>query len=240
MTDLVLLHPFPFDGRYWEGLRPYLPPTVRLHAPDLPGFGANAAPPCETIDAMADFVRGWVDAAGLDRFVLGGLSMGGYVTLAYWRRHPDRRPAALVLADTRAEADTDPARRLRDLTAAQVRVEGTLVPYSERAAPGLVSPDAPPGVMSRALGLICSQRVETVAVTCGALRDRQDERDTLRTIDVPTLVVAGTADVITPVDGMRPMAASIAGAQLVELEGAGHLSSLEQPEPFASALALLG
>lgn len=237
MLDLVLVHAFPFDRRMWDPLGTRLADVARLHAPDLPGFGSSGAPPADSVDAMADAVRAFVDAKGLERFVLGGLSMGGYVTFAYWRRHArDRRPVGLVLADTKAQADGPEARRARDETAAAVRREGRLGPYADRMLPRLLGPQASPAVVERARALVESQTVEAVATGALALRDRPNAVALLGGIDVPTLVLCGEHDAVTPLDGMRDLAGRIPGASFVPVAHAGHLASLEQPVAFEAAL----
>ncbi len=242
MTDLVLVHGFPLDARMWAPLAAHLRPAVRVHALDLPGYGTSAEPPALSIDAMADAVRAFVDDRRLARFALGGLSMGGYVALAYWRRQARvRKPSALVLFDTRAEADGPEAREAREVTARTVREEGSLRPYTERMLPRLLSPDADPSVREALRDMLVSQRIESVVAGSLALRDRADATGLLAGIDVPTLVACGADDALTPPDGMRRLADAIPGASFALVGGAGHLAPMERPAPVADALrAFLG
>lgn len=230
MIDVVWVHGLGLDRRMWDGLSPGLAGVARVHAEDLPGFGDSRLPPLRTVDAMADAVRAQVDRLGGARFVLGGLSMGGYVVLAYLRRHgAERPPAGLVLFDTRAEADGPEARRGRDETAALIRAEGDLEAYALRMMPRLVSPAAAPRASMAVRSMIAAQPVESVAVASLALRDRADSTAVLGAIRVPTLVACGEDDAITPPEGMRALAAAIPGARFALVAGAGHVAPMERP-----------
>jgi pimeloyl-ACP methyl ester carboxylesterase len=236
MLDLVLIHAFPFDRRLWDPQRERLSRVATLHTPDLRGFGDDRAPPATSIDAMADAVRAWLDAKQLTRFVLGGLSMGGYVTLAYARRHAGERPPhALVLADTKADADGPDARLAREDTARLVLAEG-LGAYADRMLPKLLSPRAPPSVVAEARRLIEAQRPQTVAAAALAMRDRPDATALLRTLALPVLVLAGEEDVLTPPAAMAGLANALPNATFARIPGAGHLANLEQPATFDDAL----
>jgi 3-oxoadipate enol-lactonase len=229
---LVLLHAFPFDRRIWKGLGV---PGRTLILPDLRGFGESPLHPYVIAD-LADDVASLLDALGLGRAAIGGLSMGGYVALAFARRHRGRLEG-LVLADTRAGADSAEARQARDQMIALVRAQGVSA-YLDKQLPRLLSPSASEAVraQTRALG---DQRPESVITGLEAMRDRPDRRAELSDIGCPAVVVVGAADGLTPPAEARDMAAAIRGARLVELPSAGHLSNLEAPEAFAAALAAL-
>lgn len=237
MIDVVLVHAFPFDARLWSRQQAAAPEGVRVHAFDLPGFGASLeSEPCTSVDAMADAVFAAVSSFGLDRFVLGGMSMGGYVALAYWRRHgADGRLRGLVLANTRAEADDDAARQGRDDTLRLVREQG-LSAFADRQLPKLLAPDAPPERRDLVRGWIESQSPEAVVAATLALRDRPDSTSQLPHLHLPTLVIGGTEDVLTPPEGMRAMAEQLPQARWAPIAGAGHLSNLDQPEAFNRVL----
>ena len=144
MRDLVLVHGFSLDARMWEPLARALSPQVRVHALDLPGSGTSRERPASTIDEMADALQAYVTSKGLTQFSLGGLSMGGYVVLAWWRRHSaGTRPASIVLMHTRASADAPEVRRQREETAGAVRREGTLEPFAGRMIPRLCAATTP-------------------------------------------------------------------------------------------------
>ena len=228
--DLVLLHPFPLDGSFWDAVRHELPPQVNVAAPNMPGFGTSGLRPGWTIDDATDLV-----AEGIARpAVVCGLSMGGYVALALALRHP-RKVASLVLANTRAEADDAQARERRDAAVARIR-QGGLSGYLDELAPRLVHAGAPPGLVERVREIAGRQPGDAIAEALRALRDRPDRTADLSRIGVPTLVVWGDADSITPEAAARALASGIPGARLEVIAKAGHLSAIERPADFAALL----
>jgi pimeloyl-ACP methyl ester carboxylesterase len=230
---LVLLHAFPFDRRLWKGLAV---PGRMLILPDLRGFGESPLWGPFVIADLADDVASLLDALGLQRAAVGGMSWGGYVALAFARRHRGRLDG-LVLADTKAGPDTPEARQGREEAIALVRAQGVPA-YLDRQLPRLLSPAAPESVRNQAQSL-GKQRAEAVITGLEALRDRPDRRPELGDIDCPTLIVVGAEDALTPPTEARAMAAAIRGARLIELPGGGHLVNLEAPEAFAAAVATL-
>lgn len=146
-TPLVLLHAFPLNASMWSAQLDGLPGTTgheaRVLAPDQRGFGGTELGTGEpSLDAVADDVALLLDAAGIERAVIGGLSMGGYVALAFARRHP-RRMAGLLLANTKATADTDTARANRERIAGAVLARDSVrLLLDERMAVGQLGPDS--------------------------------------------------------------------------------------------------
>lgn len=201
-------------------------------APSLPGFGGTPVPAAQpTMDDYADALAGHLDRAGADRAVVVGLSMGGYVALTFWHRHR-RRVAGLVLADTRAEADDDAGRERRMKTAELVRERGTgalLLQPPPWLRDGSEHWDAVKAIVKR-------QPAEAVAQASIAMGLRADSTRDLAGIDVPTSVVVGADDTVTPPALSRTMAAAIPGATLVEILRAGHLSNVDAPDDFDRAL----
>ena len=176
--------------------------------------------------------------AGSERAVVGGLSMGGYVAFALWRRHPDR-VRALVLCDTRAGADTDAAREKRRALATTARTDG---PGAVAAAQlpgqlGRTTRSSAPHLVDEVEQMLRRASVAAITDALDAMMARPDSTDTLATITVPTLVIVGDEDVVTPVDEARTMAALIPSSRLVVVDGAGHLAPLEQPVTVNAAIA---
>jgi len=232
---LVLLHAFPFDGQMWTATAQALSSRCRVMVPDMRGFGestlGDGAP---SIADMADDVAAMLDGLGIQRLTVGGLSMGGYVALAFAARHPARLER-LILADTRAAADSQAARAGRADALALVEKEGVAA-LVERQLGALLSPAASEAVREqvRSLG---KQSREGVKAGIRALRDRPDRQAELTAIRCPTLVIVGKEDKISPPAEMSVVASAISGARMVEIAGAGHLSNLENPNDFVSAIA---
>jgi pimeloyl-ACP methyl ester carboxylesterase len=236
-APLVFLHAFPLSARMWARQLAALPPGWRGVAPDLRGFGASTGASARSVGEHADDVLALIASLGTGPVVLAGLSMGGYIAFECWRR----RPAAirgLVLADTRAEADTDEARARRVAMQARARTEGTGA-VIDAMLPGLLgatTQTSDPHVAHEVRAWALETPGEAVADALEALRTRPDSRPTLSTITVPTLVIVGVEDTLTPPTAARLIADGVVGASLVEVPGAGHLSNVEQPSAFDTAL----
>jgi pimeloyl-ACP methyl ester carboxylesterase len=239
MTTLLLVHAFPVDAGMWDDQISELGGDAHVLAPSLPGFGGTpAAGDVLTMDAAADFLAGELDRAGTEKAVVCGLSMGGYIAFSLWRRHPDRI-AGLALADTRAEPDDDAGKEKRRALAQKVRAEGS-EPVAE-APPPLLSENADPALWDRVKQMIGRQSGDAIAAAALGMAERPDSVPILGEIDVPTTVIVGGADTLTPPEMSETIAKGITGSELVTLEGAGHLSNLEDPEGFTRALRdLLG
>jgi pimeloyl-ACP methyl ester carboxylesterase len=230
MSDgLLLVHAFPLDARMWEGQRSG-PTTV---APDLPGFGmAPTGGPTMTMTLAADHCLRAADAAGLERFVVCGLSMGGYVTFELWRRARDRI-VGLVLANTRAGADTPEAAAGRRDLAARLRSEGNVLAENP---PPLLAEHAPEELQQRVKRWVADQSAEAIAAAAVGMAERPDSTSDLAGIDVPTLVITSDGDRLIPADLTTPMAEQIPGARLEIIPGVGHLTNVEAPDRFTQLL----
>ena len=232
---IVFLHAFPLDGTMWDRERAELSQTRRVIVPDLRGFGRSAhLPPPASLDEHADDVARILDELRIERATVAGLSMGGYISFALARLHPARL-ARLVLADTRSLPDSSEGRRARDENNAFLAREGVPA-LVDRLLPKLLAPSASAEVVARVRALGGRQTKEGIAAALGALRDRPDSTPLLAGIRVPTLVIVGAADSISPPDEARAIAAAIPGAELAVIPGVGHLSNLESPAAFVTAL----
>jgi len=239
---LLLFHAFPFDGRMWEGQMASLRGRFRVIAPDLSGSGRSSVPDDPAsygVDAWAEEGRAVLDACGVEKAIVGGCSMGGYVTFAFLRRYPER-VEGLLLVDTRADADGEEARRGRVASQADVRAHGK-GPFVERMRARLLSPSsaADPALVERVTALM-DQPEAGIVGTLEALKNRPDAIPQLADVRVPTIVVVGADDVVTPPALSEAMHRAIAGSRLVVLPRAGHLANLEAPEAFDRALEFPG
>lgn len=239
---VVLLHAFPLNSTLWRPQIERAPTGWRFVAPDLPGFGASVLPAARSMEAMAREVLNVLDEQGIDRAVIGGMSMGGYVTLALYRLAPERF-AGMVLADTRATADNDQQKDARRRMIETVRDRGPVAVADEMMPKllGETSHRERPAVVSTVRAMIEGNSRDAIGGAVEAMLNRPDSRPLLPTIAVPTLVVCGEEDQLTPPADSEALRDGIAGSRLVVIPKAGHLSSLEAPEEFSLALnAFLG
>jgi pimeloyl-ACP methyl ester carboxylesterase len=236
---LVLVHGFPLDRRMWRPLIDALGTTHLVIAPDLRGFGESPAPAgVTTMEDYADDLAGLLDGLGVEGPVaLCGLSMGGYVGFAFFRRYRERL-ARLVLCDTKAAADSAKKKADRERTAEVVLQEGTESLATEMPN-GLLAPATRENhreLVEHVAEMIRGASRGGVAAALRAMAARGDSTRLLGQIDVPTLLICGEADVISPPDEMRQMAERIPEATYVEIPSAGHLAPLENPEPVVRAV----
>jgi 3-oxoadipate enol-lactonase len=236
---VVLLHAFPLARSMWRSQREALAARYRVLTPDLRGFGdSSGVRGTPSVEAWAADVAALLRSLSVGApVVLGGLSMGGYVALAFVRKYPDR-VRALVLADTRAEADTAEARANRDRTIALARSQPPSA-VIEQMLPRLLGPSTQthrPEVAEEVRRIAGAQSPDGIVAALQALRDRPDATTLLGAITVPTLVLVGDEDALTPPAAAATLTNGIPGARLVLLDKAGHLSNLEQPDTFNAAV----
>lgn len=232
---LVLLHAFPLNAEMWRPQLDAVPDGWRFIAPDFRGFGRTprGSQPI-TIDTFAADVGALMDALEIQEAAIAGLSMGGYVAFAMFRQEPERI-ASLVLADTRAPADTPEGR------AGRVRLREVLAEQGPRGVadqmlPKLLSKDAPPAIVARARAMIESTAPEGIDGAIQALMTRPDSTPDLSRISRTVLIVVGEHDSVTPQADAEAMQRAIARSRLAVIPGAGHLSNVEQPEAFSRVL----
>ena len=236
---VVLLHAFPFDREMWAPqLGPLSAAGFRILAPDFPEFG-NSTPGNDAfnIDRAADVVADFLEATKIPRAVLGGLSMGGYVAMAFARRHPNLL-AGLILADTKAAPDDAAGRENRDNTIAAVKADGPAA-VGESMLAKLLSDNtrkSKPDVVALAKKIATRQTESAMIAALYALRDRPDAAPGLEKVAVPTLVLVGEFDTVTPPLAAARIAATVKGSELQHIPGAGHLSNIENPAAFNAAL----
>jgi pimeloyl-ACP methyl ester carboxylesterase len=242
-TPLVLLHAFPLSSAMWLAQREGLVTRFRVITPDLRGFGGSPLGTEEpSVDAMADDVAELLDAKGIDRAIIGGLSMGGYVALAFCRRHADRVLGA-VLADTKATEDTDTAREARIRTAERLEADGNVSVLLDDLLPRLVGPTTMHQralVYGRVRGLVQSTPALAAAWAQRAMAARPDSTGALAEFRTPTLVLHGAEDAIITEDDARGMTEALPNAELIMIPGSGHLTAVEQPQLFNDAVTEFG
>lgn len=237
----VLVHGFPLNRSMWDPQIGALRAAgARVIAPDLRGFGASeAGPPGPlTMDHHADDLAALLDALRVaEPVVVVGLSMGGYVAFAFWRKHA-ARVRALALLDTRASPDSADAAANRHALATSVEALGSPRPVIDAMLPRLFSPHLPRGsrIEQQVVGMMAGTAPRSVAEAERGLAARTSSVETLRSISVPTLVVVGEFDALTPPDDSAAIASGVPGARLVTIAGAGHMANMENPDEVNEAL----
>lgn len=238
-VPVLWIHGFPLSNQLWDYQIDDLADVARQIAPDLRGFGGSEAtePPCSLETYSADCSR-LLDHLGFrGPVVVGGLSMGGYIALDFYRRYPER-VAGLILAATRAGADSAEAQAGRDQAAALAGAEG-VGPIAEGMLPKLFAPSTlpeQPELVAFVREMMLSASVKGVQGALAAMRDRPDSTLLLTTIDVPTLIIHGQDDQLIPVAEAKAAGKAVPEAKLVILPASGHLPNLEQPEEFNDAV----
>jgi pimeloyl-ACP methyl ester carboxylesterase len=237
-VPVILLHGFPLSAAIWTPVRTAIEQAARLITPDLRGFGGSGKPASGyAVDELAADVVALADALGLDRFVLGGHSMGGYVTLRVAALRPERLQG-LILVDTRAEADSDEGRRRRDAAIARIAA-GDVGGFLDEFVAGLIGPSTAtraPRVLQELRAIAAEAAPEALAACLAGMRDRPDSGALLPGLDLPALVIVGQEDTLTPPSSSRAMAAALPRATLVEVPFAGHTPCMERPIPTAEAI----
>jgi 3-oxoadipate enol-lactonase len=235
---ILFIHGYPHDRRLWAHQVENLEECRRI-VPDLRGMGQSDAPDLGySMATYAADLAALLDALGVDEVVLCGLSMGGYIAFEFLRRWRSR-VRGLVLMDTRAEADSAEGRRGRDAAAATAREGGAEV-VAESLLPGMVSPETrtkSPEILESVRAMMAATPVAGMVGALAAMRDRPDSTPLLATLTaLPTLVVVGENDSLTPPERSRAIAQAIPGARLVIVPGAGHVPPMERPKQVTEAL----
>src|SRR5215204_5187146 len=197
---VVLIHGYPFNRSLWTEQIPVLSNGHRIIAPDLRGFGdSDASPDTSTMNRLAADVAELMDHLDITRAVIGGLSMGGYVALAFYKQFPSR-VRALILADTRAQADTEEAKQTRHQQAEKALAEG-MAGIADAMLPKLLTPETVskhPEIVKRVRDMMLKQKPEGAAGALLGMAERDDQTELLAGITAPTLIVVGAEDAITP------------------------------------------
>ena len=234
---LVLLHGFPLDRRIWIESAQSLGKKFHVLALDLPGFGESGPIESMTMRSLAETVHDFVSSKTSDPFILGGLSMGGYVAQEYAKHFP-KTLSGLLLTNTKSAADTDNAKRGREEMAELARVEGSR-PVADQMYPKMITPltiRTQPEIAQRVQTIMNACPPATIQQACFAMRDRDDYTAALSTYAFPTLIVTGTEDSIARPAIAEEMRKPLPHGELSILADAAHLSPLEQPEAFASVV----
>jgi pimeloyl-ACP methyl ester carboxylesterase len=233
---VLFIHGYPHDRTLWTSQLGALAVPSRTIACDLRGFGESGGR-ATSVDDYADDIAALLTGLGIERSVIAGLSMGGYIAFALWRKYPSMI-RALVLSDTRATPDDNAGKAKRDEQIALAQTRGSAV-VADQLMGGMVgrtTREQRPEVAERVHAMISRASVPAMVGALTALRDRPDSTPELAKIDVPTMIVVGDEDVLTPPSDARAMHEAVRHSRLEVVQGAGHLSNLERPANFNHVL----
>jgi pimeloyl-ACP methyl ester carboxylesterase len=237
-APIVFLHAFPLNQTMWDEQAQALRAKRRVVTFDWRGFGESAIGADETtMDRFADDLAALLKHLGIDRAIICGLSMGGYAAFAFYRKYA-RLVSALILADTRATADTDEGKQARRDLAALARKSGpsALVETMTSRLLGETTLRDKPQIVERVRLMIESNTGEGIARASLAMAARSDSTDLLERIDCPALVIVGAEDKLTPPSEAEKMSGAIGAARFEIISGAGHLPNIERPDDFNLAI----
>jgi pimeloyl-ACP methyl ester carboxylesterase len=232
-APMLFIHGWPHNRKLWAAQLSGLPMQARCLAPDLRGFGDSSATPPSSIDGYADDLAAFLAALGIDRAVVCGLSMGGYIALAMLRRHRALL-RGLILVSTRATADTIEARekRARLIQFVEDRGVEALAANQLRGMVAEATYASRPDILEALHQLMAGASAAGVIAAQRAMMERADSTDLLGEIDFPTMVVSGAEDSITPPAEMSALAAGIPHCRLEVIKGGGHVCPYERPAAF--------
>ena len=237
-TPVLFIHGFPLTGGIWNYQAEALRSRARVIVPDLRGFGRSAVTPGPySMDLFAHDMKCLLDELGIGKAVLAGISMGGYISFAFYRLFPSR-VQALVLLDTKAGADSEEGKKGRIELARRVR-SGEIEKIADEWAQRLFAPQTiktRSGLVSTVRDAIARSSPEAIANASLAMMERPDSTPLLSGISCPVLIMVGEEDRLTPVNETRLMASHIKDARLEVIKGAGHLACLEEPDQVNSII----
>jgi pimeloyl-ACP methyl ester carboxylesterase len=232
---ILLVHAFPLAGAMWTAQMNMLESHYQVLIPDLRGFGQSSVPTTpSTMPLMADDLYRLLVHLDLKKVVVVGLSMGGYIAFELLRRYP-HVVHALVLADTRATSDSPEAQAARETNARIAETQGAAA-IADLMIPRLLAPNADPAVVAQVREMILATAPAGIAAALRGMAVRADATDLLPHIRVPTLLIGGEQDQLTPPVVMQDLQQAIDGSSLTIVPRAGHLPNLEQAEVFNTAL----
>lgn len=235
---IVFLHAFPLNRTMWAPQTAALSQRFRTIAVDLRGHGESDAPLWRyTLEQAAEDVRALLDHLAIRQAVIAGLSMGGYIAFAFYRQYADRI-RGLVLADTRAQADTPDGRQAR-FDMAQIAYKKGATAIADLMLPKLLTSATVRtnlALVRTVRAMIEGTEISGIAGDLMAMAERPDSLSLLSDIRCPTQIIVGEEDVATPPTDARLMAGRIPRARLAVIPNAGHLANLEQPDRFNEVL----
>jgi 3-oxoadipate enol-lactonase len=238
-VPLILVHGYPLNRRMWEPQLDALSEIARVVTPNLRGHGGSEpVPGINTMDEMAKDIKELVESLNIEEpVILGGLSMGGYISFAFYRNYPEL-VKGMILAATRATADSIDTKVSREEAAAIAQERGSEA-ITEMQLPKMLAPTTPktnPDIVELARDIMLDTPVQAIVGDLRGMIRRPDSTPTLKDIQCPVLILHGADDQLIPIEEINRMQEEIRNAQLKIISEAGHLLNLEQPEKFNQAV----
>ncbi len=234
-TPVILAHGFPFNRSIWYPIVPSLKQKARLILPDLRGHGQSPVPEgVYSMRLMAEDLRALMDSLQIEKAVLAGHSMGGYVSLAFAKAYP-QRVAGMALVATQAAADSPERRAGRQHMIEEMRRKG-IKAVADGMAPALT---CQPELVESLRKMIMLMNPKGATSSLKGMAERPNAQEWLSAITVPSVVIAGVEDKIIPLERPKVMTQLLGRAWLVEVNGAGHMPMMEQPEAVSTAILQL-
>jgi len=238
-VPLLFIHGYPLSRKIWEPQASGLAAYARVILPDLRGHGdSDATPGPYSMDLLAEDCASLLNNLGITQpVVVCGLSMGGYIALAFYRKFAERI-SGLILTATRAGADSPEGKANRDKAIALAKSSGAGA-IADSMLPKMFAPSTyadQPNLVEHVRGMMAGTSVEGIVGALQAMKDRPDSTPLLPTITKPVLIIHGSDDQLIPLSEAQMMQKTIVGAELVIIERAGHLLNMEQPGAFNQAI----
>jgi 3-oxoadipate enol-lactonase len=233
-TPIIFLHGYPFDKSMWQQQLDYLKSSYRVIACDVRGFGKSTDEKTPlTIDLFADDLIKFMDTLAIDKAIICGLSMGGFIALNAMKRFHSRFEA-LILCDTQCIADTDAVKEKRHKAMDDMELNGVDA-FNEGFIRNVFHPDSLTNkteLVNQLRKVVFANTQHIIKEGLVALAERTETCSSLSEIDIPTLIICGREDAVTPLEQSEFMHDHIKGSKLKVIDKAGHVSNLEQPDEF--------
>lgn len=230
--SILFIHGFPLDSYMWDEQYNYFSKKFNVYCPDLPGFGENNLETPKTIEGFAYYLKDYIESKGEKKVTICGFSMGGYITFAFYELFP-QYVDSLILVDTKVKSDNREQKENRNLAIEGIKKEG--VNYFIRVMPQrLLSGKSlqDNNIFEKVKRMILRQKGDNLINALIAMRDRKDRSYILENINVKTLFICGSEDPITPPNEMEEMSRRVKNSLFFVIEGASHLSNMEDPVKF--------
>ncbi|HEX9600528.1 MAG TPA: alpha/beta hydrolase [Mariniflexile sp.] len=234
IIPIIFLHGYPFDKTMWQGQLDFLKSSYRLIPCDIRGFGKSTDEESSlSIDLFADDLIEFMDELSIDKAIICGLSMGGFIALNAMKRFPDRFEA-LILCDTQCIADTAEVKEKRYKTINEIEADG-VANFNEGFIKSVFHKDSITNkkeLVEQLRSVVFANSEHVIIQGLIALAERSETCSFLDKISIPTLIICGREDEVTPLAQSELMNKAIEGSVLHVIDNAGHVSNLEQPDEF--------